>query len=200
MESHSDQDLLVLLRQSNHDAFDVLFERYWQRLFRSARARLSDTDAAQDIVQEIFIKVWQRRNTLDVRGSMENYLQSAVRLSVISYYRAKKVSECQLEDALQRINMLEGSIDSLGDYLELEKTLQITVELMPEMLNRVYQLRSENHSVKSIAGELGIADQTVKNYIGEVNRRLRIAIAKKYPEKHLTYMALIITFLHKYLT
>ena len=65
------------------------------------------------------------------------------------------------------------------------------------MLKRVYQLRSENLSVKAIADELGLADQTVKNYIGEVSRRLRVTIAEKHPEKHLTYMALILAMLHK---
>jgi RNA polymerase sigma factor (sigma-70 family) len=197
MESISDQELLLQIQHGDHDAFDILFDRYWQRLFQSARARLNDSDTAQDIVQEIFIKIWQRRATLNINGPIENYLQSAVRLSVISHYRSKKATEVQLEDALQRINMLEDSIESLTDYLELEKTLQQTVELMPEMLKRVYQLRSENLSVKAIAGELGLADQTVKNYISEVSRRLRIAIAQKYPEKHLTYMALIIAMLHK---
>jgi RNA polymerase sigma factor (sigma-70 family) len=197
MEGISDQELLLQIQHGDHDAFDTLFDRYWQRLFQSARARLNDSDTAQDIVQEIFIKIWQRRATLNISGPLENYLQSAVRLSVISHYRSKKVTEVQLEDALQRINMLEDSIESLTDYLELEKTLQQTVELMPEMLKRVYQLRSENLSVKAIAGELGLADQTVKNYINEVSRRLRIAIAQKYPEKHLTYMALIIAMLHK---
>jgi RNA polymerase sigma factor (sigma-70 family) len=197
MESISDQELLLQIQHGDHDAFDILFDRYWQRLFQSARARLNDSDTAQDIVQEIFIKIWQRRATLNMNGPIENYLQSAVRLSVISHYRSKKATEVQLEDALQRINMLEDSIESLTDYLELEKTLQQTVELMPEMLKRVYQLRSENLSVKAIAGELGLADQTVKNYISEVSRRLRIAIAQKYPEKHLTYMALIIAMLHK---
>jgi RNA polymerase sigma-70 factor (ECF subfamily) len=197
MESLSDQELLLRVQRGDHDAFDILFDRYWQRLFQSARARLNDSDTAKDIVQEIFIKIWQRRATLDISGPLENYLQSAVRLSVISHYRSKKVKEVQLEDALQRINMLEDSIESLTDYLELEKTLQQTVELMPEMLKRVYQLRSENLSVKAIAGELGLADQTVKNYISEVSRRLRIAIAQKYPEKHLTYMALIIAVLYK---
>jgi RNA polymerase sigma factor (sigma-70 family) len=197
MEGISDQELLLQIQHGDHDAFDILFDRYWQRLYQSARARLNNSDTAQDIVQEIFIKIWQRRATLNINGPLENYLQSAVRLSVISHYRSKKVTEVQLEDALQRINMLEDSIESLTDYLELEKTLQQAVELMPEMLKRVYQLRSENLSVKAIAGELGLADQTVKNYINEVSRRLRIAIAQKYPEKHLTYMALIIAMLHK---
>nr|WP_067059672.1 sigma-70 family RNA polymerase sigma factor [Mucilaginibacter sp. L294] len=197
MESLADQDLLLRVQHDDHDAFDILFDRYWQRLFQSARARLNDSDTAQDIVQEIFIRIWQRRATLEINGPFENYLQGAVRLSVISHYRSAKATQVQLEGALERINVLEDSIESLTDYLELERTLQLTVELMPEMLKRVYQLRSENLSVKAIAGELGLADQTVKNYISEVSRRLRIVIAEKYPEKHLTYMVLIVAMLHK---
>jgi RNA polymerase sigma-70 factor (ECF subfamily) len=197
MKNLSDQELLLAVRGDNHNAFDILFDRHWQRCYQSARARLNGSHAAQDIVQEIFIKLWQRRASLEVNGPLENYLQSAVKLSVISHFRSKKVTEVQLEDALERINMLENAVHSITDYIELEKTLQQTVELMPEMLKRVYQLRSENLSIKAIAGELGLADQTVKNYLSEVSRRLRIVISEKHPEKHLTYMALIIAILYK---
>jgi RNA polymerase sigma factor (sigma-70 family) len=192
----SDQELLLKLRHDDHQALDVLFERYWPQLYRAACARLN-SDIAQDIVQELFIDVWKRRAQLEVKGPLENYLQRAVKLSVISHYRSAKATQIQLAGALERINVLENSIESLTDYLELERTLQLTVELMPEMLKRVYQLRSENRSVKAIAGELGLADQTVKNYISEVSRRLRIVIAEKYPEKHLTYMVLVAAMLHK---
>lgn len=193
----SDTDLLSQIKQHDHDAFNVLFDRYWAKLYRTARARLDDETEAQDIVQEIFIKLWQRREELDIRTSVEAYLQSAVRLSVMSHYRSRKASEAQLQNALERINILEESIHSLTDYLELEQTLEEALNLMPDTLKKVYQLRSENLSVKAIAGELGLADQTVKNYIAEVTRRLRNIIIEKYPEKHLTYMAIIIAMLHK---
>jgi len=192
MEHLSDQNILLLMQRDDHGAFDILFDRYWQRLFLSARSRLNDSDTAKDIVQEIFIKIWQRRGELNVSGSLENYLLGAVRLSVINHFNSAKANQTQLDNALQRINVLEESIDSLTDYLELEITLQQAVEVMPEMLRKVYHLRSENLSIRAIAGELGLADQTVKNYITEVSRRLRIIIASKYPEKHFTYMALLI--------
>lgn len=197
MKNLSDRELLLQLQGHSQDAFDILFDRYWQRCYQSARARLNGDDMAQDIVQEIFIKLWLRREVLNVQGSLDNYLQSAVKFSVINHFRSKKVNEVRFEDALDRIKMLEDSVHSITDYLELEKTLMQTVELMPEMLKRVYHLRSENQSVKAIAGKLGLADQTVKNYISEVSRRLRIAIAKKYPENHLTYMALLAAILYK---
>jgi DNA-directed RNA polymerase specialized sigma24 family protein len=58
-------------------------------------------------------------------------------------------------------------------------------------------LKAEHYSIKEIAGKLGIADQTVKNYMGEVSRRLRAAIKEKHPEKNLTYLALLMAFLYK---
>jgi len=197
MENFSDLELLKNIKGNNHFAFDVLFEKYWKKLYQTAFARLDDSDAAQDIVQEVFIKIWNRRESLDIKTSLENYLHGAVRLSIISHYRSKKATKIQLQNALERINWLEDSIHSVSDYLELEKTLHDAVERMPEMLKNVYRLRSENHSVKDIAIKLGLADQTVKNYIAEVTRRLRTTIAEKHPEKHLTYIALIIAMLHK---
>ena len=197
MESLTDTALLVQIKDDNHDAFDVLFDRYWKKLYQTAHARLDDDVIAQDVVQEIFIKIWQRRKKLEVHTSVENYLQSAVRFGVISHFRSKKANDLQLQNALERIDLLEDSIDSLTDYFDLEKTLENAVSGMPEMLKRVYLLRSDNHSIKAIAGQLGLADQTVKNYIAEVSRRLRIVIAEKYPEKHLTYLALLLLLLHK---
>lgn len=197
MESIADQDLLSLIKQNDQDAFTFLFDRYWQRLFQTAKARLGDDDAAKDIVQEIFIKLWQRRSALDIKGPVEHYLQGAVRLSVITHYKRRKIDQTLLEDSLHRINILEDAVESLTDYLDMEQTLTETVELMPEMLRKIYQLRSENLSVREIAGKLGLAEQTVKNYISEVLRRLRIAITQKFPEKHLTYLAFLAAVLYK---
>jgi RNA polymerase sigma factor (sigma-70 family) len=198
MEYFSDLALLEQIKASDHFAFDVLFDRYWEKLYKTAYARLGDDVIAQDIVQEIFIKVWQRRENLIINTSLENYLHGAVRLSVISHFRSQQASDLRMQDALERINLLEDSIESIADYIELEKTLEEAVNGMPEMLKKVYMLRSDNLSVKAIAGELGLADQTVKNYIAEATRRLRIVISEKYPEKHLTYAALLLPLLlHK---
>lgn len=196
MEQHSDIALLCRIKENDHNAFDLLFDRYWERLYKAANARLQDAAMAQDIVQEIFIKLWQRRGTLTIQLGLENYLLSAVRLSVISHFRSRKINVVRLEDALQRIELLESAIHDQTEYLELEKTLDDAIKHMPEMLQRVYQLRSENLSVKAIAGELGLAEQTVKNYISEVLRRLRMVIIDKHPEKHATYLAMLLLALH----
>lgn len=196
MEQNSDIALLKRIKENDHNAFDLLFDRYWEPLYRAANARLQDEAASQDIVQEIFIKLWQRRNALTIQVGLENYLLSAVRLSVISHFRSRKINVARLEDALHRVELLESALHDQTSYLALEKTLDDAINHMPEMLQRVYQLRSENLSVKAIAGELGLAEQTVKNYISEVLRRLRVVIIDKHPEKHAAYLALLLLTLH----
>jgi len=196
MKQYSDSALLQLIKENDHNAFDLLFDRYWETLYRAANARLQDEAVSKDVVQEIFIKLWQRRDALAIQIGLENYLLSAVRLSVISHFRSRKVNVVRLEDALQRVELLESAIHDQTGYLELEKTLDDAIKHMPEMLQRVYQLRSENLSVKAIAGELGLAEQTVKNYISEVLRRLRVVIIDKHPEKHAAYLALLLLTLH----
>ena len=193
----SDTELLLQIKEDCHSSFDLLFDRYWERLYRVALARVDDDSIAQDIVQELFIKIWERRHTLDIQLSFENYLLRAVKLSVISHFRSKKVNKVRLDDALQRVHLLETSINENAGYFELEETLEKALSQMPDMLKKVYQLRSENKAVKEIAGELGVAEQTVKNYISEVLRRLRNAIIEQHPEKQVTYLALIIAILNK---
>jgi len=177
-------------------AFDILFDRYWKKLYRSGLARLRDAEQVQDIIQEIFIRIWERRESLEINTSLESYLSGALKFSIISHFRSQKLKEQQLGEALKRVELLEESIHNLADYLLLEQTLEEAVNAMPEMLKQVYLMRSDNLTVKEIAGKLGIADQTVKNYISEVLRRLRIILAKKYPEGYLTYIAVLFAALH----
>lgn len=196
MKYFSDTALLQHIRKDDHSAFDELFGRYWERMYKAAWNRLDDEAAAQDVVQEIFIKIWQRRHVLEIQISVEHYLLSAVRLSVIDYFRLQKVSRKRMEDALQRVEILEESINANTGYFELERTLAEAVSHMPEMLQRIYELRSSNHSIKDIAGKLGLAEQTVKNYISEVLRRLRIVVNEKHPEKSTVYLAIAFLVLH----
>ncbi len=76
---HTDETLLSLVADGDKDAFTMLYRRYWESLFTSAaRALRSKTDAA-DLVQDIFLSIWNRRNDLRITGSLAAYLQTSVR-------------------------------------------------------------------------------------------------------------------------
>lgn len=193
------QPNLLISRIKNDDelAFNQLFEFYWEKLYSLAWARVNDADVAQDIVQELFIKLWQRRKSLDIKGSLSAYLHTAVKLSVISHFRSVSKEELQLQDAATRMSIIQDAAGDLEDYLLLEGLIAETVAKMPELLQQVYTMRNESKSIKEIAADLGIAEQTVKNYTAEVLRRLRLVIQEKYPEKYAAYLSILIVLVNK---
>lgn len=197
MKAHSitDYNLLSQIRLGDTAAFDLLFDRYWEKLYRVAFARLHNIDDAKDLVQELLINFWNRRERIEIKTTLESYLFGSLKLSIISYFRSLKSYDLRLDDVLERINILEESVTDLEDYLQLEHILDKAVNLMPETLRKIYTLRCDNVPVKEIALQLGLADQTVKNYISELLRRLRQNISEKYPEKHLTYILIFLSFL-----
>ncbi len=193
----SDHELFAQIQQGESYAFDLLFDKYWEKLYKTAVARLNNMDDAKDIVQELLINLWNRKESIEIKTTLENYLFGSLKLSIISYFRSLKTEETRLQEAAERISILEKSITDVKDYLELEMVLEEAVNLMPETLKKIYILRCDNVPIKDIALQLGLADQTVKNYISELLRRLRRTISEKYPEKHFTYLLLLIHMLNK---
>ncbi|MBC7616779.1 MAG: sigma-70 family RNA polymerase sigma factor [Pedobacter sp.] len=193
----SDQDLLMDIQKGESAAFDLLFDRYWDKLYKTAFARLNSSDDAKDLVQELLISLWNKRETLVINTTLENYLFGALKFRVVSYFRSLKINEQRLVEATERINILENSVTDVKDYIELENILEEAINLMPETLKKIYELRCDNVPLKEIASRLGLADQTVKNYLSEVIRRLKQVILEKHPEKHLTYLAILISILNK---
>lgn len=196
-EHLSDQELLFKIKQNDVAAFDIFFEKYWDKLYKTAFARLNDTQEAKDIVQELLINFWNRKASIEINTNLENYLFGALKFSVINHFRSLKMNELRLQEAVQRMSVLETSVADIEDYLELEKVLAEAVKLMPETLQKIYALRCDDVPIKEIGNQLGLADQTVKNYTSNILRSLRQTIAQKYPEKNLTYTLLLLALLNK---
>lgn len=189
--------LIFRIKEGDVQAFNSLFDLYWEKLYSIAWARVNDSEVAQDIVQELFIKLWQRRESLLINGSVDAYLQSAVKFSIISHFRTKSKEDLQLQDAAIRMKIIQDTVGDLSDYLLLEELIAETVATMPALLQNVYLMRSESKSIKEIATELGIAEQTVKNYTSEVLRRLRLVIKERYPEKYAAYLSALLILVNK---
>jgi RNA polymerase sigma-70 factor (ECF subfamily) len=89
LSSHTDDQLLYLLRNSDDAAFAEIYNRYWKPLYLSANNVLQVKDAAQDAVQEVFISLWKRRDIVHI-DSLPSYLHQAVRFQVFKAIRAEK--------------------------------------------------------------------------------------------------------------
>jgi RNA polymerase sigma-70 factor (ECF subfamily) len=176
---------LELLKQSDTNAFDVLYNRYWKLLFIAAHTRLGDEDAAKDIVQNLLIEVWQKRNDLQINTSLSQFLFGAVKLKILQHFRSEAIKQSAIEKALERIGELSFVAENLSGYLDLEKIVSDEVEVMPVNMKRSFLLRTDSYSVKEIAENLNLAEQTVSNNITEALKRLKRRLKVEYPDRYL---------------
>jgi RNA polymerase sigma-19 factor, ECF subfamily len=175
---HTDETLLSLVADGDKDAFTMLYRRYWQSLYTSAaRALRSKTDAA-DLVQDIFLSIWNRRHELQVTGSLAAYLQTSVKYSVIKFVEKNITRRDYLILLTEMLVQYQPpDVDSQLQIKELQTAIQSAVEQMPNKMREVYQLSRQQHlSHKEIAERLGISDETVKKHIQHALQIIKTAI------------------------
>ena len=166
------------MRSGDESAFQHVFNRHWKQLFVYTCKLISDEDQAKDILQNAFIEIWTKKDTLIVEGSIMPYLISVTKNEVMSLYRKNKVrlaGDDLLIASLQRVNRPD-------EYLianELQSAIDIELVKMPSNMRQCFQLsRYEEKSIRDIASELMLSEQTVKNNISEALRRLRNRLSR----------------------
>ena len=168
---NSEKLLLQQLKESDEHALTLLYKTHWQSLFLSAYSLLKDKKASEDIVQEIFMQLWLRRETLDVRESLKTYLSTAVRYQVFHHIRkaSKKLLLHEKQD-----HRLAGSPDENLLRKDLYGQVHKAVEVLPERCRMIYRLsREEQLSHKEIANRLNISIKTVENQLTIALRRVK---------------------------
>ncbi|OZI05838.1 RNA polymerase subunit sigma-24 [Siphonobacter sp. BAB-5385] len=160
----SEHTLLTALAQSDAAAFTEIYDRYWQLLLETAYQRLGDQDQAMDVVQDVFVKLWDQRETLDIQH-LRAYLQTAVRYRVYNLIALQKVNDTYFK-YLSLLDQSSGAADYFVLYTELEQQFKQILEQMPEKRREVFDLRHvEGLSTKEIAAQLNITQKTVQNQL-----------------------------------
>lgn len=148
-------------------AFSLLYNRYWEELFITAVKVLRVKEEAEDIVQDVFISLWSRRNELSIESSLKAYLQTCIRYKAIHY----------IEKNITRRNYLALLTEVAGRYApasqemqlhlkEIQTTIDKAVSKMPPKMREVYRLsRQEQLTHREIAEKMDISVETVKKHI-----------------------------------
>lgn len=170
----SDTVLIELLSTDCDWALKEIFDRYNIKLFRLAEGVLNNEDLAKDVVQEIFIDLWNRRHSSNIQV-LGHYLVRAVKFQVLKQLRQGKARAHHLElmHNILVINQTEESIH----YKELEGSLKKALNNLSPRCKEVFEMsRFENLSHKEIAEKLGITPKTVEVQIHKALTYLRTCI------------------------
>ncbi len=161
----SDNQLFSLVKQDDRKAFEELYNRYWLFLLDSACKALQSRDKAQDIVQEIFISLYQRRQSIELLVSLKAYLCKALKFKILNEFRSQLVRQIY-QKSLFYSSTCKNDYASAFETKELEQAIDRSVCLLPEKCKKAFLLsRQQKLSYKDISGELDISVSTVEKHI-----------------------------------
>lgn len=166
--------LLKGLKRSDHECFQQLFSLYSQPLYRFSLSYLKSEQAAEDVVQEVFYKVWKKRKDIDTEKSFQSYLFT-IALNAIRKYFNKLASANQLKhDLLILFSENKETFGDKEDFQELVEKLEEFIRKMPERRRKIFRRKKlEGKSQKEIAEEFSITTKTVEYHITEAMKFLK---------------------------
>lgn len=201
MDLSEDHLLFHAVQQDDDtDAFRKLFSRFWDKVYAIAYHRLGDEQDADDLVQELFISIWERRSEIILRSSFEQYIIGAVKFKVISVIRNRGIKEQVFKELKMRMTEIEYAKSDYAVYPDLEETLNSSLLSLNDNVRMAFMLRADNLSIKEIAIQLGLQEQTVRNYIATAIYRVRSVIKDKYGDEPILYSCIMTACLYNYLT
>jgi RNA polymerase sigma-70 factor, ECF subfamily len=177
-----DEQIALLLTKRNEAAFEQVFKTHYKNLHAYAFAMLKDEDDAEEMVQQVFFKLWERSEHLSLSGPIAAYLYRAVHNESLNFLKHQKVKAGhQMHVAY---SMKNKSDQSHGRILskELENKFRHALNELPEQCRTVFQLsRFEDMKYKEIADKLDISVKTVENHMGKALKLLRSKLVDFLP-------------------
>jgi len=164
---NSDTELVRLLKAGDISVFDEIFKKYSRKIFQFAFGILKSKSDAEEIVQEVFFKVWENRDTIQEHLLFRSYLFTITYNTSISLIRIK-LKEARFIDHLKSIQVPpnQHSTSSELEFSELTTQAQDVIDQLPKRQKQIYLLsREDGLSYTEIAGKLNISVNTVENHM-----------------------------------
>lgn len=172
-----DREWIARIRAGDYDAFVAFFRAYYGPAREFAARLLGSSDAAEDIVQDVFFAIWQRRESWVVTSRLASYVYGAVRNRAIAQFRHRRV-RIRVESliAARRDRRVPRADDDLM-AADLEAAIRRTIDQLPPRCREVYELRWYHQlSYAEIAHILGVSIKTVEAHVTTALRALRARV------------------------
>ncbi|RAJ87294.1 RNA polymerase sigma-70 factor (ECF subfamily) [Chitinophaga dinghuensis] len=175
MTDQPNNDILWMERLRDNDAaaFTEIYEAYREKLLALAFNRLSDIQAAEDIVQDVFISLWNQRHNHQINNAGA-YLATAVKYKILDRFRREQLLRQYQQVYSTDMPVPSNAPDAALQFKHIQQLLQEEVNKLPEKCRLIFQYsREQGMPVKEIAQTLNISHKTVENQITKALRHLK---------------------------
>lgn len=173
-EIHSDAELLKGLGEGKAEAFREIYLRYWPEVFLIAYRKVHHKSLAEELAQNLFISLWERRLESNIRN-LRSYLFSSLKYNIVNHYKSQIVHEKYLSYLDERSVDATCPAEQSVLLRDLSEAIEKGVSLLPKKTQQVFILsRMENRSVKDIARALNISEKAVEYHVTQSLKAMRI--------------------------
>lgn len=172
----TDSELIRLLKDRNHEAFAEIYNRYAVLMFYKVNQMLRDEEPSKDLVQDLFVALWDKPELIEENNNLAGYLYIGARNRVLKFIQRNKLKNDHIASLAKYAS--EISLETIQDIdeRELKIIVQREIDNLPPKMRVIFEMsRKDNLSHAEIAGKLGLSDHTVKK---QVNNALKILRSK----------------------
>lgn len=161
-----DEKLYKFLKKGDYDAFKVLFKKYYQNLCYFSLSIVKEKQFAEEVVSDVFINVWEKKDKLEIKIKVKPYLYAAVRNRSLNFLKSNQLHSERLDSVDQiALAMLNKTDDNLH-YEELKQLVDNLIDTLPEKRKLIFRMnRFDELSTDEIAEVLSISVSTVRNQL-----------------------------------
>jgi RNA polymerase sigma-70 factor (family 1) len=183
-----EKELITGLQGGNKSAFDLLFKSYYPQLCTYAKNYLKSADLADEIVQEVFVNLWDKHNKINIHTSLRAYLYRSVFNGCMNYITGKQTAafkhvdldDLSIRNELMSMEMADDEFSKVFSE-EAEKDLESAINELPEQCREIFMMcRSDNLSYKEISNLLKVSKSTVKTQMSRAMNRLMKQMEKYF--------------------
>ena len=187
MNPDQDKELFHKLKEGDEKAFKILFEKFYSSLCLFAKQYLKDHATAEESVQDMFVRIWEKRQNLHIETSVKHYLFRSVRNHCLNQIQHEKIKNQYASKVIESANQ---EIDSSQFFIEVDllKRIENSINSLPPKRQEIFKMsREQGLKYKEIAEELNISVKTVEAQMGLALKYLREEL-KEYSNHMLTLL------------
>jgi RNA polymerase sigma-70 factor (ECF subfamily) len=176
----SDNELIERLQKGDIEAFDQIYDRYSLKLYSFGLKYLRSDDEAEELVQSVFLKIWENYKFLKKESSFKSYIFTIAYNEICRLFRKRRYQQKYIDNSLINNSLNTSEIEDGINYQTILNLVQEIVDKLPEKQKIIFvKSRIEGKATKEIAQELGLAPGTVDNYISEILKIIRNSLRKE---------------------
>ncbi len=181
MTREEDLDLFDQVKKDNLSSYEQIFRKFYKKLYRFAFNYVRDTTLAEEMTQEVFLYIWEKRKQIEIRTTLKTYLYSAIKNKCLNYIKLELPKQQAMTDISEvSLSTNDQRMDDGGNG-ELKRYIKQAIDALPKKCRQIFILsRNAGLTYEEIAEKLDLSKKTVENQMGIALKKLRESLNHVY--------------------